>query len=127
MPRRRATPDNATRAPPVARFRLRVTHGDLIAVGPGKVALLEAVARTGSITAAAKELGMSYPRAWNLVDELNRALREPAVTSKKGGERGGRSELTAAGLKLVARYRRIESKATSATRKELAALVSLLR
>jgi molybdate transport system regulatory protein len=99
----------------------------LIAVGPGKVALLEAVARTGSITAAARDLGMSYPRAWKLVDELNQAMNEPAVTSEKGGEHGGSSVLTPAGRRLIATYRRIERNATAANRAELASLFALLR
>jgi len=65
--------------PAELRFRIRVLRGDAIAIGPGKVALLEAVDATGSITAAAKALGMSYRRAWMLVDELNSSLRTPAV------------------------------------------------
>ena len=71
----------ATAGRPVARFRLRVTAGDAIFVGPGKVALLEAIRDTRSITAAAKSMGMSYRRAWVLIDELNRSLAAAAVTS----------------------------------------------
>ena len=63
---------SASAAAPQLRFRMRVTQGDVIAVGPGKIALLEAVDKTGSITAAAKSLDMSYRRAWLLLDELNR-------------------------------------------------------
>ena len=74
--------ESRTRAPaPQLRFRMRVTQGDVIAVGPGKIALLEAVDKTGSITAAAKSLDMSYRRAWLLLDELNRSLRVAAVDS----------------------------------------------
>jgi len=127
MPPRSPSAHEAPRERAVARFRLRVTRGESVAVGPGKVALLEAVARTGSITAAAKDLGMSYPRAWNLVHELNRALRQPAVASEKGGERGGRRVLTPMGRQLVETYRRIERKAASASRAELASLITLLR
>jgi molybdate transport system regulatory protein len=112
--------------PPVSRFRLRVTRGETIAVGPGKVALLEAVERTGSITAAAKSLGMSYRRAWLLVDEVNHALRSPAVESTKGGEGGGVSRLTPTGLRMVELYRGIERAATSACKADLARLTALL-
>jgi molybdate transport system regulatory protein len=110
----------------VSRFRLRVTRGDAIAVGPGKVALLEAVERTGSITAAAKDLGMSYRRAWLLVDEVNHALREPAVESTKGGEGGGVSRLTATGRRMVELYRSIERTAASACKADIARLMALL-
>jgi molybdate transport system regulatory protein len=97
-----------------SRFRLRITDGDLIAVGPGKVALLEAIRKTGSITAAAKSLDMSYRRAWLLLDEMNRSLREPAVESAKGGASGGSSVVTEAGQRLIALYRYIEKTAEQA-------------
>ena len=95
----------------VARFRLRVRVGDVVAIGPGKIDLLEAIAETRSITAAAKSIGMSYRRAWILVDQINACLRQPAVASAKGGEHGGGSQLTPAGEALVDRYRRIEARA----------------
>lgn len=110
---------------PVARFRLRVTAGDVIFVGPGKVALLEAIRETRSITAAAKSLGMSYRRAWILVDEMNRALTGDVVASATGGERGGGSTLTALGDELVRVYRRIEATAARACAKDLARLLEL--
>jgi len=108
------------------RFRIRVLRGDAIAVGPGKVALLEAVDATGSITGAAKALDMSYRRAWLLVDELNRSLRAPAVESAKGGERGGASSLTPTGRRLVEVYRGIEAEAARACRAQIAQLMALL-
>jgi len=111
---------------PELRFRIRVLRGDAIAVGPGKVALLEAVDATGSITAAAKALGMSYRRAWLLVDELNRSLRLPAVESAKGGDRGGASSLTPTCRRLVEVYRRIEGDAERACRAEIGQLLALL-
>ena len=79
------------------KFRLRVTRGDDIAVGPGKVDLLEAIAKTGSITAAAKDLGMSYRRAWLLVDTMNRCFKSPVVDAESGGRRGGGTALTPLG------------------------------
>ena len=71
------------------KFRLRIYRDEGIAIGPGKIALVEAIAETGSISAAARHLGMSYRRAWLLVDELNRALRKPAVVGAAGGKHDG--------------------------------------
>ena len=116
----------ARRAPSV-RFRMRVMSGETISVGPGKIALLEAIRETRSITAAAKSIGMSYRRAWMLVDELNAALKKPAVHSAKGGDRGGGSELTAAGESLVGLYRRIEARAARAGAAEITALLGMVR
>lgn len=115
-----------TRAKPVFRFRPRITDGVSIAVGPGKIALLEAIGKTGSITAAAKSLEMSYRRAWVLLDELNRSLRLPAVDSAKGGHHGGGSALTERGRELIVLYRRIERTAESATRADIKRLMGML-
>ena len=112
---------------PQLRLRMRVTRGDAIAVGPGKVELLEALQRTHSINGAAKALGMSYRRAWLLVDELNAALREPAVRSATGGSHGGGSELTATGTELVRLYRAIEQRAQQACALEIDELLALLK
>jgi molybdate transport system regulatory protein len=106
---------------------LRVTSGDTIAVGPGKIDLLEAIAEMQSITAAAKSIGMSYRRAWILVDQLNAALRQPAVASAQGGERGGGSRLTAVGEALIERYRRIEARAAEACADDIDALLRLVK
>ncbi|MDQ6639587.1 MAG: LysR family transcriptional regulator [Pseudomonadota bacterium] len=110
---------------PVARFRLRVTAGDAIFVGPGKISLLEAIREARSITAAAKSMGMSYRRAWILVDELNTSLASAAVASAIGGEHGGGSTLTALGHELVDVYRRIEATASRACANDLARLLAL--
>ena len=119
--------ESRTRAPaPQLRFRMRVTQGDVIAVGPGKIALLEAVDKTGSITAAAKSLDMSYRRAWLLLDELNRSLRVAAVDSAKGGAAGGGSVLTREGRELIALYRRIEATAAAACRSDIRKLMTML-
>lgn len=106
-------------------MRLRLSDGEAFAVGPGKIALLEAVARTGSITAAARDLGMSYRRAWILLDEVNRSLRAPAVDSAKGGSAGGSSVLTKVGSELVALYRRIEDTAAASCRADVRRLSRL--
>jgi len=107
-------------------FRLRVRRGDRIAIGPGKVSLLEAIAETGSISAAARRHGMSYRRAWLLVDEMNATLREPVVVTTTGGASGGGARLTAMGAEVVRRYRCIETIAYEAAADDLAALEGLL-
>jgi len=83
-------------------------------IGPGKIALLEAIRSTGSISAAARSIGMSYRRAWLLVEEINQTLREPAVTAETGGARGGGAVVTPVGEKVVGLYRAIESQARAA-------------
>lgn len=116
----------STDSKPVVRFRLRVTCGETVAIGPGKIQLLEAIQQTGSLTAAAKSIGMSYRRAWLLIDELNRALKIPAVESAKGGEHGGGSVLTSVGEKLVQQYRSIEAAAAASCKAQIRALTALL-
>lgn len=103
-----------------AEVRLHIRdggHASTLAIGPGKVALLEAIRDTGSITSAAKALGMSYRRAWLLVDETNRCLTSPAVETASGGEHGGGSALTTTGEALVARYRALERETAIAVRR----------
>ena len=109
------------------RFRLRVTRGDDIAVGPGKIDLLEAIARTGSITAAAKTLGMSYRRAWLLVDTMNRNFKTPVVDAESGGTHGGGAAITPLGAEVIERYRKIETIAEKATAADFRALKRLLK
>ncbi len=123
---KRPTRSRANAPKPEMRFRLRITAGDAIAIGPGKIALIEAIAETGSITAAAKSLDMSYRRAWLLLDELNRSLTKPAVDSAKGGPNGGGSQVTEAGMKLITLYRHIEAKAAKTCSAEVARLLRML-
>lgn len=111
---------------PALKLRMRVNIGEQIAIGPGKIALLEALAEQGSITAAAKSLDMSYRRAWLLIDELNRSLAEPAVASATGGQRGGGSELTDAGRRLIELYRGVEAQALKACATDIKKLMKLL-
>lgn len=106
---------------------LRVLMGQATALGPGKARLLELIEETGSISRAAKELGMSYRRAWLLVDAMNRDFREPLVSTARGGEHGGGAALTELGREAARRYRDMESKATQAVRRELADFGRLLR
>lgn len=96
-------------------------------IGPGKIALLEAVRATGSISAGARSLGMSYRRAWLLIEEINNALREPAVTAETGGRRGGGAVVTGVGERVVDLYRAIERHARSAASREFRAMAKLVR
>lgn len=114
-------------ADPKIQFRLRIVLGDDIAVGPGKVDLLEAIGDAGSITAAARTLGMSYRRAWLLVDTMNRCFEAPVVTAEAGGASGGGARLTPTGAEIVRRYRRMEANAAKAGKDDLAALSRLLK
>ncbi len=85
--------------------RFRVDLGAKCSLGPGKIDLLEAITRSGSIRQAARDLGMSYRRAWLLIDSLNHSFNEPATRASVGGTGGGGVELTAFGAELVRRYR----------------------
>src|ERR1700753_504740 len=91
-------------------------------IGPGKILLLENINSCGSISAAGRAMNMSYKRAWDLVDEINRICRRAAVERQTGGKNGGGAILTPFGLSLVARYRKIDRAAASAVRKDLQAL-----
>ena len=93
-------------------------------IGPGKIELLEQIREHGSISAAGRAMDMSYKRAWDLVDEINRICRQAVVDRQTGGKNGGGAALTPFGLSLVARYRKIERDAASAVHKELVALHS---
>ena len=109
------------------RLTLRVDFGTDRAIGPGKVLLLEAIRDTGSISQAGRALGMSYRRAWLLVDDMNRCFREPVVTAQPGGSQGGGAALTAFGQKVIQRYRTIETEAMAATKPQLHDLEAAVR
>lgn len=118
LPPRRATDADegmAARATP----RLRIVLGER-RLGPGKVDLLEAIGQTGSISAGGRSLGMSYRRAWLLVDEVNKMFTRPVIVATTGGPHGGGAELTEFGRAVVAAYRRIEDRTRAAIREELA-------
>lgn len=91
-----------------ARIQVRLYHGDDIALGPGKAELLAAIAAAGSISAAARHMGLSYRRAWLLVDTMNRCFAEPLVASTTGGSRGGGARLTPLGEQVLDDYRALE-------------------
>lgn len=92
-------------------LKLQIACGDALALGPGKADLLDAIAAHGSISAAARALGMSYRRAWMLVDEMNRCFDPPVVETLRGGgvERGARVTLT--GAAVLDAYREMEREA----------------
>lgn len=106
----------------MVRLTVRIDLDDGSSLGPGKIALLEAIEREGSIAAAARALGMSYRRAWLLIDALNAAFPEPAVERHTGGKAGGGARVTDAGRDLVARYRRIVEISQQAAARDLDAL-----
>jgi molybdate transport system regulatory protein len=95
-------------------------------LGPGKIALLEAIAATGSISGAGRKHKMSYRRAWLLVDELNRLFGEPLVRAQPGGPKGGGAALTAAGQKVLHAYRDAERKMREAAATEIMAMETML-
>jgi molybdate transport system regulatory protein len=104
-------------------IRLNLSNGKHI--GPGKIALLEAIRAEGSILAASKHFGMSYRRAWLLVREINKTLRKPVVATTRN--RDGGAELTPVGEQIVKVYRRIEGLAYTSTRQELRAIARFIR
>jgi molybdate transport system regulatory protein len=110
----------------MARLFLRIDLEPQGRIGPGKIALLEAIARTGSISAAARSLRMSYRRAWQLVEELNRLFAQPLVSAHPGGQGGGGAALTEAGALVAATYREIEAEAQAMAQTRMAGLESLL-
>jgi molybdate transport system regulatory protein len=105
---------------------IRVLLGTPIAMGPGKARLLEAIRQQGSISGAARAIGMSYRRAWMMVDGMNRNFRKPLVETAAGGRRGGGAMLTALGGEVLSRYRRLEDKAAACCRDEIEGFASLL-
>jgi len=109
------------------RSRLRILSEDLIALGPGKVDLLESIDKEGSISQAARERHLSYRRAWNMVDIMNQCFKEPLVASVTGGKGGGGARLTPTGKKVIKLYRKMENKANTAILSEWKTLQNLLR
>lgn len=107
------------------RLFLRVFFDGLM-LGPGKVELLEHIRTQGSIAAAGREMGMSYRRAWSLIEEMNAAFTEPVVISTRGGPGGGGAEVTPAGEAVIARYHALHNAALAAGKDDLAALAGMM-
>jgi molybdate transport system regulatory protein len=106
----------------VARIRIRIYFGAEHSVGPGKVQLLEAVRQLGSISAAARSMGMAYRHAWELIDDMNQCFRSPVVTGTSGGRAGGGATLTPFGEEVVRRFRSMEKRARKAMARDVEAL-----
>lgn len=107
--------------------QVRVLLGSAVAIGPGKADLIEAIGRTGSISAAAREMEMSYRRAWELVDTMNRCFRREVVRTSTGGSGGGGAEVTRFGHDVIQRYRAMEIKAAQSVARDMKGLTSLMR
>ncbi|MFC7554430.1 winged helix-turn-helix domain-containing protein [Pseudoroseomonas wenyumeiae] len=95
-------------------------------IGPGKISLLEEIGRSGSISAAGRALKMSYRRAWELVEDLNRGLGTPVVETAAGGAGGGGARLTLAGEAVISHYRAIEAESNHSAGQRLAQLARLM-
>jgi len=132
MPRAKAKPlsekDIAKeKAKTGARLFLRLDFGGRPILGGGKVRLMEMIDAKGSISAAGRAMGMSYRRAWLLIEDLNTTFGSPLVTARTGGDAGGGATLTAKGKEIVALYRTLEQTATNANATTLRTLEKILR
>ena len=108
------------------RPQIRIMFRKVIAMGPGKADLLQAIAETGSISAAARQMDMSYRRAWLLVDTMNQCFKSPVVVTLTGGRAGGGAAVTEFGMGVLERYRKMEAKASASVAKELGEFASLM-
>jgi molybdate transport system regulatory protein len=111
----------------MARLRVSIVFESGARIGPGKAQLLQSIHDTGSISAAAREMGMSYKRAWLLLDSINQAFTEPVVSAAPGGAGGGGARLTAFGAEVLERYRRIDERAAAVAVDDVAALADRAR
>lgn len=107
-------------------LRLRLLFGDQLVFGPGKGELLARIAETGSIAAAGRAMGMSYKRAWALVEEMNAAFRVPLVTSVRGGAGGGGAALSEAGHEVLRAYQTVLAEVNVAAAPGIARIAALL-
>ena len=107
-------------------LELQVSFRHAVDFGPGKAQLLVAIAETGSISAAALRMDMSYRRAWELVEDLNARFAQPVVLTQSGGNAGGGAAVTALGFELLRRYREMEAKVLSNLEEDLADFTRLL-
>jgi molybdate transport system regulatory protein len=114
-------------ADPTTRLSLRLDFGDTVRLGPGKVRLLELIGERGSISAAGRAMGMSYRRAWLLVDSLNQAFAEPVVATRPGGKADKRAELTPFGREAIRRFHAMEAAACAAVASDLRVLEAAIK
>lgn len=115
-----------TDTPPDLRIKLRLDFGPALTLGPGKAELLEGIAQLGSISAAGRRMGMSYKRAWSLIEEMNAAFADPVVDSSRGGPGGGGARLTDTGQQVLALFRQLEAVLCEQGASQIAALTALL-
>jgi molybdate transport system regulatory protein len=108
------------------RPQIRIMFRKAIAMGPGKADLLQAIGETGSISAAARRMKMSYRRAWLLVDTMNQCFDGPLVETATGGNHGGGAQITELGKEVLRRYREMDAKASAAVAKEIIAFTRLM-
>ena len=108
------------------RPQIRIMFRKAIAMGPGKADLLQAIGETGSISAAARRMNMSYRRAWLLVDTMNQCFDGPLVETATGGSHGGGARITELGKEVLRRYREMDAKASAAVSKEIIAFTRLM-
>jgi molybdate transport system regulatory protein len=107
--------------------RFRVARGADIALGPGKVDLLRLVRDTHSISEAARQMEMSYMRAWSLIQTMNRCFVEPVISTTRGGRERGGASLTETGVRLLGLYEKLEAECLAATAGTQQEIISLLR
>ncbi len=106
--------------------QIRIMFRKAIAMGPGKADLLRAIDETGSISAAARQMEMSYRRAWLLVDTMNQAFRSPIVVTLTGGKAGGGAAVTEFGKEVLRRYDAMEEKASASVARELRSFTDMM-
>ena len=111
----------------MAKVRVSIVFDSGARIGPGKAKLLQSLHDTGSISAAAREMGMSYKRAWLLLDSVNQTFTEPVIATASGGAGGGGARLTAFGAEVLERYRRIAERAEARADDDLAVLAERAR
>ncbi len=111
----------------MARLKISIVFESGARIGPGKAALLESIRDTGSISAAARDMGMSYKRAWVLLDSMNQAFTEAVVRAAPGGAGGGGALLTPFGAEVLERYKRIDDRAAATAADDMAALARRAR
>lgn len=106
--------------------QIRIMFRKAIAMGPGKADLLRAIDETGSISGAARQMEMSYRRAWLLVDTMNQAFKSPVVVTLTGGKAGGGAAVTDFGKKVLQRYSAMEAKASASVARELRSFTDMM-
>jgi molybdate transport system regulatory protein len=110
-----------------AQLKIRISNQNDVVMGPGKADLLEAIDHCGSISGAAKHMGMSYKRAWDLADVINTSFKEPLILTSPGGKHGGGAKLTDFGRFILSNYRTLVDKTYSSAELELSNILSNLK